>query len=110
MSSRQRALNFDAEICIAFLPHAPSPLQSYDHGSSSAAGEKPLHGCGSFNSGGISSRAQHSGEIGKMAAQRLFHRAQVAVEPGQGFFDEFVPGRDVVGFIHLQLLVARGRS
>jgi len=40
----------------------------------------------------------------------LFHRTEVAVEPGQGFFDEFVPGRDVVGFIHLQLLVARGRS
>ena len=26
-----------------------------------------------------------SGEIGKMVAWHLFHRAQVAVEPGQGF-------------------------
>jgi len=38
----------------------------------------------------------------------LFHRTEVAVEPGQGFFDEFVPGRDVVGFIHFNCLSPAG--
>jgi hypothetical protein len=32
-------------------------------------------------------------------------RAQIAVEPGQGFLDGFVSGRDVVSFVQFQLLV-----
>jgi len=35
------------------------------------------------------------------------HRAKVAVEPGQGFLDELVSGRDVVGLANDEPLVIR---
>src|SRR2546425_1493494 len=37
-------------------------------------------------------------------------RAQVAIEPGQSLFDEFISRWGVVGFIQFQLFVGGGRS
>ena len=37
-------------------------------------------------------------------------RAQVAIEPGQSLFDEFISRWEVVGFIQFQLFVRGGRS
>ena len=48
-----------------------------------------------------------AGGLGPMAIDILFlfNGSQIAVEPGQSFLDEFVPGGEMIRFKHLQFLV-----